>query len=80
MMKSMQSWAAAHGLLYTPPLPFTVEQVHPPDMVDFGDDSNPADDWCDTCHNMGVVDCHCGGDLCICLHHGEKPCPDCDNY
>lgn len=36
------------------------------------------DEWCDTCQNLGIVDCHCGGDLCVCLNYGEKPCPDCD--
>lgn len=20
----------------------------------------------------------CGGDLCVCLNYGEKPCPECD--
>lgn len=35
------------------------------------------DSWCDTCHNTGVDDCLCGGDLCVCKHGGEVPCPDC---
>lgn len=34
--------------------------------------------WCDTCQNTGWVDCHCGGDLCICFWQGERPCPQCD--
>ena len=38
-----------------------------------------ADDrgWCDTCCNTGWLDCHCGGDLCVCENYGEYPCPDC---
>lgn len=35
MMRSMQSWAEAHGIRYQAPLPFTVEPVHPPDKVEF---------------------------------------------
>lgn len=41
-----------------------------------GDDSEDA--WCDTCQNMGTINCHCGGDLCVCENHGEMPCPNCD--
>ena len=26
----------------------------------------------------GTVDCHCGGDLCICENYGERDCPTCD--
>ena len=35
--------------------------------------------YCDTCHGTGVVDCWCGGDLCVCGARGpgELPCPDC---
>ena len=35
------------------------------------------DGWCETCHGTGTVDCLCGGDLCVCLNDGTKPCPDC---
>lgn len=41
----------------------------------------PRDPWkpgeyCDRCQNTGEIDCHCGGDLCVC---GEetKECPRC---
>lgn len=31
----------------------------------------------DSCHGTGVLDCHCGGDLCVCHHHGETDCVGC---
>lgn len=42
-------------------------------------DHNHGDDdqWCETCHNTGSINCYCGGDLCICENHGEMPCPSC---
>ena len=36
------------------------------------------DEWCETCHNLGFIDCRCGGDLCVCCNNGEIPCPACD--
>ncbi len=33
------------------------------------------------CGGSGVLDCYCGGDLCVCHNHGEQDCdgcPDCD--
>lgn len=30
-----------------------------------------------TCGGLGVLYCHCGGDLCVCHHHGETDCPGC---
>lgn len=33
--------------------------------------------WCDECHNLGTVECHCGGDNCVCTNYGEEPCPKC---
>jgi hypothetical protein len=39
------------------------------------DDDDDA--WCPTCQNTGYLDCHCGGDLCVCENRGEYPCPDC---
>lgn len=32
---------------------------------------------CPRCDGHQVVNCHCGGDLCICDNHGEEPCPFC---
>ena len=29
------------------------------------------------CGGLGSVICHCGGDLCVCHHHGEIECPGC---
>lgn len=72
MMKCMQDWAIRHGLLYQPPLPMQIERVHPPE-VEFDDEP----EWCDTCDNLGVVNCLCGGDICVCRNNGEKECPDC---
>jgi hypothetical protein len=33
--------------------------------------------YCCTCNNTGEIDCHCGGDLCVCGQEVE-PCPACD--
>lgn len=33
------------------------------------------------CGGTGVLDRHCGGDLCVCHNHGEAECygcPDCE--
>ena len=35
------------------------------------------DRYCETCGNLGVIICHCGGDLCVCEYNGEIPRPDC---
>jgi hypothetical protein len=32
--------------------------------------------YCDRCQNTGMVDCHCGGDLCVCGAE-ELVCPRC---
>ncbi|WP_188853724.1 hypothetical protein [Aureimonas glaciei] len=32
--------------------------------------------FCDTCQNIGSIDCHCGGDLCVC-GEPEIDCPSC---
>lgn len=44
--------------------------------VDFDDDDD-GEGYCFTCNNTGIVDCECGGDLCVCLNNGEIPCPEC---
>lgn len=33
-------------------------------------------DYCDRCNNTGDIDCHCGGDLCVCGRQ-EIECPNC---
>jgi len=33
----------------------------------------------DTCGGLGVRYCECGGDLCVCHHHGEVPCEGCED-
>ena len=32
-----------------------------------------------TCGGMGVLYCHCGGDLCVCHNHGEVECFGCED-
>lgn len=32
---------------------------------------------CPRCYGDGTVDCHCGGDLCVCENYGERDCPTC---
>lgn len=31
------------------------------------------------CNGNPVIDCHCGGDLCVCHNHGEVECPGCED-
>jgi hypothetical protein len=38
-----------------------------------------AKPYCATCNNTGSIDCHCGGDLCVCGDE-DIECPDCDPY
>lgn len=33
--------------------------------------------YCEECNNSGEIECWCGGDLCVCMNHGSKPCPAC---
>lgn len=35
--------------------------------------------YCCTCQNTGFIDCHCGGDLCICGEE-EIECPECGGF
>lgn len=30
-----------------------------------------------SCHGTGVMECYCGGDLCVCHNHGEVECGGC---
>lgn len=32
---------------------------------------------CPHCSGFGHVDCHCGGDLCVCTNYGEATCRVC---
>ena len=38
-----------------------------------------APGYCAECNNSGELDCHCGGDLCVC---GQEtyPCPACGGF
>ena len=36
-----------------------------------------------TCGGLGTLHCECGGDQCVCHHHGEVDCvgcEDCDEF
>lgn len=37
------------------------------------------DDSCldDCCGGSGELHCECGGDFCVCHHHGSTECPGC---
>jgi hypothetical protein len=37
------------------------------------------DDACldESCGGLGTLNCYCGGDFCVCHHHGETECPGC---
>ncbi len=46
--------------------------------------------WCGTkhpyfapidrgCGGTGIIDCHCGGDQCVCHWHGEIECDGCED-
>jgi hypothetical protein len=37
------------------------------------------DDACldDNCNGLRTLNCYCGGDFCVCHHHGEVECPGC---
>lgn len=41
---------------------------------DYDDDQSVT---CPRCSGGGSVDCHCGGDLCVCENYGERDCPTC---
>lgn len=43
------------------------------------DDDYLSDDdcTCPRCSGWGHIDCHCGGDLCVCDNYGEADCPLC---
>lgn len=46
----------------------------PDNFDDYGDEERG---YCDRCSNTGMVNCYCGGDLCVCYNFGEMPCPVC---
>ncbi len=33
----------------------------------------------DSCGGTGTLQCICGGDFCVCHHHGEIECPGCED-
>jgi len=32
-----------------------------------------------SCGGSGYLDCECGGDICVCHHHGEIECAGCED-
>lgn len=46
---------------------------------DYRDDdpTELGEPWCAECNNMGIIECDCGGDLCVCENNGEIECPAC---
>lgn len=48
-------------------------------MADFDPDDylDDEDATCPRCDGWGHIDCHCGGDLCVCDNYGDAPCPLC---
>jgi len=38
-----------------------------------------SDDLEDGCGGTGVLNCYCGGDMCVCHHHGERECCGCED-
>ena len=34
-------------------------------------------DFEENCGGGGYIDCHCGGDFCVCHNHGGYDCPGC---
>ena len=58
------------------PRPAINQAPHPDDddePFSFDDDEEP----CRWCEGYGYKNCFCGGDLCVCSHSGEIPCPYC---
>jgi hypothetical protein len=39
-------------------------------------DDSDADEGCG---GSGTLQCYCGGDQCVCHHHGEYECPGCED-
>jgi hypothetical protein len=37
------------------------------------------DDLDSSCGGTGELDCHCGGDLCVCHNHGTIECSGCED-
>jgi hypothetical protein len=41
------------------------------------DEPDDGEEICPRCMGSCTVDCHCGGDLCLCENQGDAPCPTC---
>lgn len=48
-----------------------------PREMDADDGEEFEDAPCEKCNGWGYTDCFCGGDLCVCRYHGERPCWNC---
>lgn len=47
------------------------------DRWEFDDYDECDQPQCPHCMGLMEVDCHCGGDLCVCENWGYMPCPVC---
>lgn len=47
------------------------------DFYDYCDGPPDGHVLCPRCDGHQVVNCRCGGDLCVCDNYGEEPCPFC---
>ena len=61
---------------FTPEISKTLGFQKPTDDID--DNYDRSDNWCEHCHGLGIINCHCGGDICVCAYNGEIDCPHCD--
>jgi len=38
-----------------------------------------SDDLDESCGGSGELNCYCGGDFCVCHHHGSTECDGCED-
>ena len=74
--KRRRKWLRRHGLWVNRARVVAYDRLQWLDD-DGLDDFSGEREWCDTCNNLGIILCHCGGDLCVCENYGEMPCPEC---
>jgi len=44
---------------------------------DYDNEYDDQSERCPKCNGARTVDCHCGGDFCVCENYGEMDCPVC---
>ena len=65
-----------------PPEPSQPEPDHAPDRCWCGMENPyfaPPTDAARYCGGSGMLECECGGDLCVCHWHGHQMCPGCED-